>query len=106
MKLNDNRKLMNSGNDVIVNEWNFFLLSTNYSLSLSFSFFLSHSLPAVYAVKLSINKRLSFEALFEAKKFRWKFSFFFGIHVWCCMLPSLIFVGRYWWAGWDHQLNC
>lgn len=39
MKLNDNRKLMNSGNDVIANEWNVFF--------------------SVYAVQLLINNGTS-----------------------------------------------
>jgi hypothetical protein len=65
VKLNDNRKLMNSGNDVIVNEWNFFCLR-----------------------RQSFNKQwecnnAALELLFEAKKDPLVGVFtFFRIHVW------------------------
>lgn len=72
MKINDNRKLMDNGNDVIANEWNFFCLR-----------------------RQTINKqwKRALQSIVRSeKKTRWDFSslacsndifLVFNIHVWC-----------------------
>lgn len=84
VKLNDNRKLMNSGNDVIANEWNFFCLRR-----------------PTFNKQWKLNNAAS-ELLFEAKKKDpLEYSQFFGIHVWCFIQIS----GTNFSVGWLKLIN-